>query len=191
SFSLSHVAAWRPCHDRFVGLLRRSVPRRFPWRSETQRAGGGRVSQILRQSSSYRPDRALGEILPIIPADTLVECVPAKYRCLRGGTPMRVFVSSTCHDLIDLRAVLETELREMGASPVFSDSKTSDFEVSGIPDQNSIETCLVNVRNSDIAVFVLAQRYGPPLPAPFGGISATHLEWREAVKEKKSRYFYV
>lgn len=104
---------------------------------------------------------------------------------------MKIFISSTCYDLIDLRAALAAELRDMGATPLLSDERTSEFEVSGAPDENSIQTCLNNVQTSDAVIFVLSQRYGPPLPKPFASVSATHLEYLEAEKHKKRRYVYV
>ena len=66
----------------------------------------------------------------------------------------KVFVSSTCYDLIDLRADVQHGLRDMGLAPVLSDDSTSDFEVA--PDKNSIETCLVNVDACDHVIFVLS-----------------------------------
>ena len=102
----------------------------------------------------------------------------------------RVFVSSTCYDLIDLRAEIEKELKDMGLIPVLSDSATSDFEVSG--KSNSIEECLINVRECDYYLIVLSQRYGPSLKkAGYADVSATHLEYLEAKKLKKPIYMYV
>jgi hypothetical protein len=95
---------------------------------------------------------------------------------------MKVFISSTVFDLIDVRAELEALIRDMGLSPVMSDSSTSDFSVK--PDANSIETCLVNVRASDIMLVILSNRYGPSLEkAGFPALSATHLEYKEAIKK--------
>ena len=92
---------------------------------------------------------------------------------------MRVFISSTCYDLIDIRAELEDCFKTAGVQPILSDSLDSDFQVS--PDANSIETCLANVRSCECFVIILSKRYGPPLKgAPYGGVSATHLEYLEA-----------
>jgi hypothetical protein len=101
----------------------------------------------------------------------------------------RIFVSSTYYDLIDARAELEVHLRELGLSPIMSDRLSSDFVVEGRGD--SIETCLVNLRNSDIVIVILSQRYGPPLPDPYGGRSATHVEYDEAVALGKPIHFYA
>jgi hypothetical protein len=92
---------------------------------------------------------------------------------------MRVFVSSTCYDLLDTRAEVERCLRDLGLTPILSDRPSSEFEV--LPDVNSIETCLENVRRSDAFVCLLSQRYGHSLrEAGFEDLSATHLEWRTA-----------
>ena len=103
---------------------------------------------------------------------------------------MKVFVSSTVFDLLDVRAELENMLKDLGASPVLSDSSTSDF--LACPNRNSIETCLINVRQSDALIVVLSQRYGTSLKtAGYPDISATHLEYREAIKNKVPIHFFV
>jgi hypothetical protein len=76
---------------------------------------------------------------------------------------MKIFVSSPCYDLIDLRAELHEDLNDLGVEAIFSDIKESGFEVVADPATNSIETCLVNVRNSDRVAIILSQRYGPLL----------------------------
>jgi hypothetical protein len=92
---------------------------------------------------------------------------------------MRVFISSTAYDLLDVRAELASMLRSIGITPVLSDDKLSAFEVQ--PDKNSIETCLVNLRACDEAIFLLDRRYGSSLKgAGFDDVSATHLEYQTA-----------
>jgi hypothetical protein len=101
-----------------------------------------------------------------------------------------VFISSTCYDLIDIRAEVETEFRHMRLMPILSDRSTSEFLVA--PDANSIENCLANLRRADHVVFILSQRYGPSLSkAGYDDMSATHLEYREARRLKKPIYMYV
>lgn len=103
---------------------------------------------------------------------------------------MRVFVSSTVYDLIDIRAEIAELLRSLGISPVLSDDKLSDFILKH--DASSIEACLVNVESSDAVIIVLDKRYGPSLKsAGFDDLSATHLEYRHAVKLGKPIHFYV
>jgi hypothetical protein len=103
---------------------------------------------------------------------------------------MRVFISSTCYDLIDIRAELEECFKTAGVQPILSDSLDSDFQVS--PDANSIETCLANVRSCECFVIVLSGRYGPRLKkASYGDVSATHLEYLEARERKLPIWMYV
>lgn len=101
----------------------------------------------------------------------------------------RIFISSTCYDLIDIRAELEAQLRTQGLEPILSDSNTSDFSIQ--PEMHSIETCLANVRDSDCVLVIISQRYGPTLEVIEEGVSATHLEYLEAQKCGKPIIMYV
>lgn len=103
---------------------------------------------------------------------------------------MRIFVSSTVYDLIDIRAEIEALLRRLNVAPVMSDEKLSDFDSTF--GANSIETCLLNVQNSDAVIVILDQRYGPKLGNyGFDDVAATHLEYRHALRHSKPIYFYV
>jgi hypothetical protein len=103
---------------------------------------------------------------------------------------MRIFVSSTVYDLIDVRDEIETDLRSVGLCPVMSDSLFDGFEISN--NMNSLECCLNNVRNSDAFLLILSQRYGPSLKAVgYDDISATHLEYLEAKKLSIPIYVYL
>lgn len=102
---------------------------------------------------------------------------------------IKVFVSSTCYDLIDVRAELEAVLVEAGLLPVLSDRPSSEF--TSQTDENSIETCLTNLRACDIVIVVLNQRYGPSLAPLDLDVSATHLEYQEAVKANIPIRMYV
>ncbi|WP_333877567.1 DUF4062 domain-containing protein [Methylobacter sp.] len=103
---------------------------------------------------------------------------------------MRVFISSTVYDLIDIRAELAEQLRAIGITPVLSDDKLSDFRVQH--DVNSIETCLVNVESCDEFLLILDQRYGPTLEkCGYDKVSATHLEYRRAIEKKIPIRVYV
>lgn len=102
----------------------------------------------------------------------------------------RIFVSSTCYDLLDLRAQLEVALTDAGLRPVMSDRSTSEFSNPGAT--NSIETCLVNLRSCERCIVILSRRYGASLKAAgFDDVSATHLEYREALQCGLPVTFYV
>lgn len=101
-----------------------------------------------------------------------------------------IFVSSTCYDLIDLRAAVAEALRDMGLHPRLSDDYQSDFIAQ--PSKDSIETCLINVRDADTFLVILSQRYGRSLQdSGFDDVSATHLEYRTAREATKPILFYV
>jgi hypothetical protein len=103
---------------------------------------------------------------------------------------VRVFISSTCYDLIDVRAEVAEQLRQIGVTLVLSDDKLSDFKVK--PDCNSIETCLVNVESCDEFILILDKRYGPSLKScGYEDISATHLEFKRALVKKIPFRAYV
>jgi hypothetical protein len=102
----------------------------------------------------------------------------------------RIFISSTCFDLIDLRAELKKYLEAVGLTPIMSDQLDSKFET--FQSQNSIQTCLINLHSCDTVVIILSQRYGSNLLKwGFGDYSATHLEYLEAKKTKKRILFFV
>lgn len=102
----------------------------------------------------------------------------------------RIFISSTCFDLIDMRAELKLYLESVGLVPIMSDQLDSDFQT--FHDKNSIETCLINLRSCDTVIIILSQRYGGNLSkAGFGNYSATHLEYIEANKTNKRIMFFV
>jgi hypothetical protein len=104
---------------------------------------------------------------------------------------MKVFVSSTCYDLVDLRTELYEDIRDLGVECIFSDFIDSGFKVPKDAKTNSIEACLVNLRDVDIVIVILSQRYGPSLGPAFKNLSATHCEYEEARRLNKNMLFYV
>jgi hypothetical protein len=90
--------------------------------------------------------------------------------------PVTVFISSTCYDLMDLRAELAEFLESKGFTVRVSDDP---YRMDIEPTEDSIQTCLRNVESADVVVCVLDGRYGPPLP-PEGRFSATHVEIQRA-----------
>lgn len=100
-----------------------------------------------------------------------------------------VFIASTCYDLADLRAELRQHLEKDGFIVRLSDDFDSDFRVD--PSVDSIESCLANLRTSDIALFIFDRRYGPPLGREYGDRSATHLEFTTAVDHKMKILSFV
>lgn len=103
---------------------------------------------------------------------------------------MKVFISSTVYDLIDIRAELCVMFKEMGIDPILSDANESAFEI--FTDKNTIETCLINLSKSDYVVIILSQRYGSSLSKfGYGDFSTTHLEYQRAIETNKPIFMYV
>ena len=117
-------------------------------------------------------------------------CLALPLALPQNPTMKRIFISSTCHDLIDVRAELEEFIRtNLGLIPVLSD-RLSGFEVE--PHRDSITQCLANVGSSDVFLCILNQRYGSLLgKAGFTDVSATHLEYQKARELSKPIFFYV
>jgi len=97
-----------------------------------------------------------------------------------------VFISSTCHDLLDLRAELADFLESKGVVVKVSDD-ADRFEVE--PTEDSVQTCLRNVEASDVVIVILDGRYGRPLP-PEKELSATHVEVRHARSLERPIYIF-
>ena len=97
-----------------------------------------------------------------------------------------VFVSSTCCDLVDLRAELADFLESKGFIVRISDDPNR-FDVD--PTIDSIQSCLRNVEEADVVLCIVDRRYGPRLP-PDNMFSATHVEVKCARERGKPVYAF-
>jgi hypothetical protein len=71
---------------------------------------------------------------------------------------MRIFLSSTCYESQDLRAVLEDHLIRLKHTPVLSDR--IDFPVKVRVHRHDV--CLDAIKQSDLVIIVIEPRYGAP-----------------------------
>lgn len=89
----------------------------------------------------------------------------------------RVFISSTCYDLSQIRRDLKDGIREMGHEPMLSEDK--DFPID--PSLTSSENCINAVRNdADVFVLIIGNKYGHKLES---GQSITNSEFLTAVEK--------
>jgi len=104
------------------------------------------------------------------------------------GLPRKVFISSTCFDLIDARAELKRDLEAHGY--VAFTSETEDFPV--VPGLTPADNCLAVLRECDVYVLIIHTRYGSlyqgkmlVLPQAYSGPppSVTLAEYLTAVEE--------
>ena len=103
--------------------------------------------------------------------------------------PLTVFVSSTCYDLKDCRAEIGRDLESRGSIVLLSDDPLR-FDVT--PTSDSIQSCLANVRSSDVVICLIDQRYGGALPdETYANKSATHVEIDYAKEIGKPIYFFI
>ena len=68
-----------------------------------------------------------------------------------GASPKRIFLSSTCYDLKDLRADLKGALETLGYS-VWA-SEFPDFPID--PKLHNHDNCLLNVERADLYLLVI------------------------------------
>ena len=88
---------------------------------------------------------------------------------------MKIFVSSTVHNLLDLRAELRQSLQEWGHEPLLSEF-TEEFIVT--LDVDSYKACIEQVRRADLFILIIDKRYGGLVEDQ--GCSITELEYRTA-----------
>jgi hypothetical protein len=111
---------------------------------------------------------------------------------MAAASQLNVFVSSTCYDLIDLRAELARFLTENGCVARLSEDSSSAFSVD--PTDDSIASCLANVEAADAVVCIIDRRYGGTLKSgTYAGRSATHaeIEHARALSPPKPVFFFV
>lgn len=93
---------------------------------------------------------------------------------------MKVFISSLIGEYEQFRAAVAEAIETLGHTVL----RAEDFPASPATAQ---QACLSAVRDSDVVVLLLGERYGAPQPS---GLSATHEEYREA-RERKPILVFV
>ena len=111
-----------------------------------------------------------------------VSLTAAGLEACEGGThgqQKTVFISSTCHDLLDCRDELRRHLEELGYLVRMSDQPAS-FEMA--PDAGALASCLHNVASADAVVGILDSRFGAQiLSGDHAGRSVTQAELEHAL----------
>lgn len=99
---------------------------------------------------------------------------------------MKVFLSSTCYDLADLRAEVEKFLMDKGHQLLLSDRANFQVEAS----KHRHDVCVENVAHADLLILVLDSRYGAPYYKD-DTISITWAEFRKAIEENRKIIAFV
>lgn len=98
----------------------------------------------------------------------------------------KVFISSTCYNLRDARAVVERCLMDIGFEPILSDRL--EFPVN--PNQHRHDVCLENVKDCDLFLLIQDNRLGAPYYKD-PNISITMAEYNTARLLKKPTLVFV
>jgi hypothetical protein len=92
-----------------------------------------------------------------MPIASVVRCnYKKKYKNRNNMATPRVFVSSTCYDLKEIRDNLYEFIDSLGYIPVFSDKN----EVFYHPDLHSHEACLKEIENCQLFILIIGGRFG-------------------------------
>lgn len=106
------------------------------------------------------------------------------------GSGKKVFISSTSHDLKDLRSEVAKALKDWGFDPIWHESP--DF-----PDKHGVHShdiCLDVVKECDIYLLIIGGRYGGTYSGnkyPKEDISITWYETKIAFQENKRMFKFI
>ncbi|MGA2407163.1 MAG: DUF4062 domain-containing protein [Bacteroidales bacterium] len=92
---------------------------------------------------------------------------------------MKIYLSSTCYDLVDLRAELERFLKQKRHEILLSDRATFPVEI-GV---HRHDVCINNVEQCDLFILVIDGRFGAPYYRD-NNISITWAEFNEAIRKE-------
>ena len=99
---------------------------------------------------------------------------------------MKIFLSSTCYDLADLRAEVERFLTNSGHELLLSDRTTFPVKAR----QHRHYVCIENVKLCDLLIAIVDKRYGAPYYQD-PTISITWAELRKAIEFNKDIIAFV
>lgn len=100
-------------------------------------------------------------------------------------TKTKIFVSSTCFDLAQIRRDLEDFIKGLGHEPVMSDSS----QIAIPPGLSNLEVCKYLVSMSDVFVLIIGGRYGSEIQD--SGKSITNIEYDTAYELEMPIYSFV
>ena len=83
-----------------------------------------------------------------------------------------VFISSTIHDLKDLRDHLDSELTRHGCRPLLSEKGTIPVDSS----QHSYDACIEAAKTCDFLIAIIDGRFGGVVPTTKKSITVTEVE---------------
>lgn len=97
---------------------------------------------------------------------------------------LKVFVSSTCYDLSQIRADLFDFLTDLGYQPILSEFVNFPIE----PDIDTIDNCIQNINDADLFILIIGARYGYITDS---GKSITNSEYLYAKQRGIPTYIFI
>ena len=97
---------------------------------------------------------------------------------------LKIFVSSTCYDLSQVRSDMFDFLSSKGFTPVLSEYTSFPID----PDNDTLENCIENVKTADIFILLIGNRYGYITDA---GKSITNTEYLFAKQRGIPIYVFI
>lgn len=97
---------------------------------------------------------------------------------------LKVFISSTCYDLKQIRKDLQEFISQMGYQPIMSEFDS--FPVD--PSDDNVVSCIQNIESSDLFVLIIGGRYGSVIE---NNKSITNMEYIFARKKGLPVFVYI
>ncbi len=101
----------------------------------------------------------------------------------------RIFISSTCFDLEEVRVNLRRFIEEFGYEPIMSEFGDIFYEF----DKHVQDSCIQYIKNSDIYILIIGDYYGSRYHNTQKEVpeSVTLLEFEQAISKAKLKYIFI
>ncbi len=101
----------------------------------------------------------------------------------------RIFISSTCFDLEEVRVNLRKFIEEFGYEPIMSEFGDIFYEF----DKHVQDSCIQYIKNSDIYILIIGDYYGSKYHNAQKEVpeSITLMEFKEAITKAKLKYIFI
>lgn len=104
----------------------------------------------------------------------------------------RIFISSTCFDLEEVRVNLRKFIEDFGYEPVMSEFGDIFYEFNS----HVQDSCIQSIKNSDVYILIIGDYYGSKYHSAQNTQkevpeSVTLMEFKNAIKEAKLKYIFI
>lgn len=101
----------------------------------------------------------------------------------------RIFISSTCFDLEEVRVNLRKFIEDFGYEPVMSEFGDIFYEFNN----HVQDSCIQSIKNSDVYILIIGDYYGSKYHNSQKEVpeSVTLMEFKNAIKEAKLKYIFI